>query len=75
MLGYNAAVNAIASMEGDQNTKKLMEGVKCRGNENSIAECYHAGWLNTGNTCTYKDFVGVVCNKDKGKAAVFYYFL
>ena len=37
-----------------------LSGVKCRGNERSLAECQHNGWNNASN-CMMDHEAGVIC--------------
>ena len=58
MLNYSAAVSAVTSAhfgEGNSSYPILMDNVKCRGDEESIAACRHNGW-NTHN-CRHYDSI------------------
>ena len=45
MLGYKAAVVPIYNIEGETPRRMLMFNVRCSGNEKSIADCTHNGWV------------------------------
>lgn len=43
-------------------TQFKLSGVKCRGDENSLAQCVHNGW-NNASSCPMDHEAGVICCK------------
>ena len=62
MLNYTGALyfatNAYFGQQ-DIDTPILMDNVKCRGDEETIAGCRHNGWFS--HNCLHSEDAGVVC--------------
>ena len=44
---------------GDNSLHILLDDVKCKGDEDSIADCARSDWL--ANDCTHDEDAGVIC--------------
>ncbi|PFX27283.1 Low-density lipoprotein receptor-related protein 6 [Stylophora pistillata] len=62
MLNFSGAIRVESFGPGNYSFPILMDNVKCRGDENSIAACQHNGW--EVEDCSHSEDVGVVCRND-----------
>ena len=61
-LGYGKLLALQGGAAFGQGTGKIWLGwVKCRGNENSIFECRHSGWGQTGS-CDHDEDASAICS-------------
>ncbi|XP_038061748.1 uncharacterized protein LOC119732362 [Patiria miniata] len=62
LYGYPSASNAWSSAHFGQGSGRIMlDDVNCQGNESSLAECQHRGWLS--HDCGHGEDAGVTCER------------
>ena len=62
-LGYYDALGApMNALFGEGNGHIWLDDVKCLGNELSIEDCPHNGWLN--ENCRHSEDASVICGND-----------
>lgn len=62
MLNYSGAEFALRNAffgRGERSMPILLDNVKCRGDESTIAACRHGGWRQ--NDCDHSEDASVVC--------------
>ena len=62
MLNFPGAIRVDYFGPGNYSFPILMDNVKCRGDEQSIAACQHNGWEE--HDCGHYEDAGVVCRND-----------
>ena len=58
-LGFPGAVSFRGGLYGSGRGKILLEGVNCKGKENSLASCDHLPWGK--HNCEHRQDVGINC--------------
>ena len=62
MLNFSGANRVESFGPGNSSFPILMDNVKCRGDEHTIAACQHDGWEM--HNCFHSEDAGVVCRND-----------
>ena len=62
MLNFTGAIRVESFGPGNSSFPILMDNVKCRGDEHTIAACQHDGWEM--HNCFHSEDAGVVCRND-----------